>query len=444
MLFLADTGLVEVAGWGRTPRSLAQVREVASPDEIRFDASPRGHLVRGLGRSYGDAALNAGGVLWRLPQDQPIEITGTEVTVPAGVVLADLLDQILPHGLFFPVTPGTKFVTIGGAVAADVHGKNHHREGSLGHHITRLRLMTASGAIEELAPGEPLFEATLGGMGMTGAILDVTFRMKQISAPAVVVDTTRTDNLEETFSDMEANDHRYCYSVAWIDLLATKGSRGRAVITRGDHPDRGIDNADWNGSATLVSVPDLVPGIALNPLTMRVFNEAWFRKAPRHRTGELQSINRFFYPLDAIGDWNRMYGKSGFLQYQIALPSDSTGALKTVIDRLGERAAGSFLVVLKRFGPGRSLLSFPIEGWTLAVDISARLPGLAELLDEMDRIVVGAGGRTYFAKDARTKADLIGEMYPDLDEWRAIANKNDPDWTFRSDLERRLRLRGPR
>lgn len=433
--------MVELAGWGRTPRSRGYRIQPESPNQIQLDASGRGNLARGMGRSYGDAALNSGGYLWDMTSMTGNEIDDGTITVGAGTVLADLLDTIVPAGYFVPVTPGTKYVTIGGAVAADVHGKNHHVDGSLGNHVRRLSLIDAMGQTRDLYPGERLFEATVGGMGLTGIIVEVQMSLIRISSPAVLVDTVRTTDLDETLAAMVADDHRYRYSVAWLDLLAGGRRCGRSVLTRGNHPDTEIEGVTWGRSRFNIPVPDAVPSRLLGPLAMRVFNEAWYRKAPRFRSGEAQSINQFFYPLDMVRDWNRLYGRRGLLQYQVALPDEAVGVLPRIVEHLSEERAGSFLVVLKRFGEGRGLLSFPIKGWTLAVDIATRIPGLSDLLHRIDRLVTDAGGRTCFAKDARTSPGLIPHMYPELDRWRSIVETEDPDHMFQSDLERRLRLR---
>lgn len=433
--------MIELTGWGRTPRSMSYRRRPGLPDQIHLDPSGRGNLARGMGRSYGDAALNSGGCVWEMTSIDGTQIEDGVVTVGAGTVLADLLDAIVPAGFFVPVTPGTKYVTMGGAVAADVHGKNHHVDGSLGDHLRRIRLIDATGQTRDLHPGEPLFDATVGGMGLTGIIVEVEMNLIPIASPAVLVDTVRTADLDETIAAMLADDHRYRYSVAWLDLLATGRRRGRSVLTRGNHPDTAVEGVTWEPSRFNLPVPDAVPSRLLSPLVMRMFNEAWYRKAPRLRSGEIQSINQFFYPLDMVRDWNRLYGRRGLLQYQVALPDESIDVIRTIVKELSEGRAGSFLVVLKRFGQGRGLLSFPVKGWTLAVDIAARLPGLSELLHRIDHLVTDAGGRTYFAKDARTSPGLIPDMYPELERWRSIVDMEDPDHMFQSDLDRRLKLR---
>ena len=368
------------------------------------------------------------------------ESTGV-VTADGGARLDALIDHLAPRGFFLPVTPGTKFVTVGGALAADVHGKNHHVDGSFANHVRSFRLLVPSGEVVSVEAGSDLFAATAGGMGLTGVILEVKFQALGVGAPGVVVDTERTDGFEETLASMTEKDHLYRYTVAWVDLLATGQALGRAIITRGDHLDRPLDDADWKPGRNGPVVPDVVPSIAINPLTQRVFNELWYRKAPRTRSGELQTYDKFFYPLDGVRQWNRIYGKTGFVQYQVALPFSATDTLRRLVADLGEARVGSFVVVLKRFGPGNRLLSFPIEGWTITVDVPAGHRGLGELLDDLDVAVTEAGGRTYFAKDARTDRRLVPTMYPQLDDWRGIVRGVDPDHLMTSDLDRRLGLK---
>lgn len=441
---MADNDLVRLSGWGRTPASHAFIRSPHHTSEIILNHAVRGNLARGLGRSYGDAALNGGGTVWDMTGIEGWTITDGVVTVSGGTVLADLLDDIVPRGWFVPVTPGTKYVTMGGAVAADVHGKNHHVDGSIGSHLGRVRLLTGTGEIVDTRPGESLFEATVGGMGLTGIILEMDLSLIAINSPAVLVDTLRTRDLDDTMQAMTEDDDRYRYSVAWLDLLGPKNRLGRSVLTRATHPDRAIDAKEWKSSSSAIGVPDFMPSTLLNPLSMRAFNEAWYRKAPANRSGEVVDINRFFYPLDGVANWNRLYGRRGFVQYQVAVPSDAIGTVQTLVSDLAAARAGSFLVVLKRFGPGRGWLSFPIEGWTLAVDIPAGVPGLSPLLDRLDRKVVEAGGRTYFAKDSRTSPELIQPMYPELGKWRSVVAEHDPQARFQSDLDRRLTLKEPR
>lgn len=431
-----------LAGWGRTPRSRADVRRPSLASEVELDDGPRGQLPRGLGRSYGDAALNAGGIVWDMTALTAVEVDveNALVRVGAGVSYGDLLEHCIPRGLFPPVTPGTKYVTIGGAVAADVHGKNHHRDGSIGRHVDSITMITGTGEVTVTHPGDDLFSATVGGMGLTGIILEVSLRMVRITSPLLAVDTFRTEDLAGTLAHMTTHDADYRYSVSWVDLA--HGSRpGRGVVTLGEHATEG-DLSTWKPSGR-TTVPDLVPSGLVNRASVRAFNELWYRKAPKARTGEAQTIDQFFYPLDVAHEWNRVYGRAGFIQYQMVVPPGREDVIEETVTAFNTAPTPPSLVVLKRLGQGQGLLSFPISGWTLAVDFPAGDPRLGEVLDRIDRLVAEAGGRVYLAKDSRLDGSLLPAMYPELDTWRELADKADPMRRFRSDLDRRLALRGP-
>lgn len=431
-------------GWGRTPRSAATV--VPLEAEGRIQEHGRGALARGLGRSYGDAALNSGGVIVDTTGRSTMTLDPTTGVLRGdpGASIGQVLELAVPHGWFPPVTPGTKHVTLGGAFAADIHGKNHHRDGCFSGHVRSIDLLTADGSVRNLKPSDDLFRATAGGLGLTGIITAIELQLIAVESARVVVDTLRLPDLDALMAEMVAGDDRYRYSVAWIDLLATGPSLGRGVLTRGDHaPSTDTSDADHR-ARSLPDVPDVVPNGLLNGLTVRAFNEVWYRKAPRRREGEVQGFNRFFYPLDVVGRWNRLYGRRGFVQYQIALPDESTETLAAIVGEFAALSLPSFLAVLKRLGPGTGLLSFPIEGWTLAVDIPVGDPELGPALDRFDRRVADAGGRVYLAKDSRMRPDLLDVMYPEIDEWRRIQAEHDPGGQWRSDLDRRLRLTGGR
>jgi len=443
-----------LTGWGRTNATVAEVLDVPNHEVAAAikEAGPRGALVRGLGRSYGDAAQNAGGLVLRLAgsaHQAVIDPVQGTVTVPAGVSLDDLLRVLVPRGWFVPVTPGTRFVTVGGAIASDIHGKNHHVEGSFGNHVERLTLLLADGSVVAVGPAEQpeLFWATIGGMGLTGAILDATVRLLPIETSLMSVDTTRVADLDTLFATMSEGDDHYRYSVAWLDPLAKGGALGRAVLTCGDHAR--LEQLDPKAAGTplaygprqLAMVPPVVPPMGvINHTTVAAFNEFWFRKAPQHRAAELQSIASFFHPLDMIGAWNRVYGSRGMLQYQCVVPFGEEEAMRTVIERLSANGAPSFLTVLKRFGAGNPApLSFPAPGWTLAIDVPITR-GLGDMLHGLDRVVLDAGGRHYFAKDAHTTAEAIRRGYPRLAEWKAVRDRVDPTGVWQSDLSRRLGL----
>ncbi len=442
----------ELTGWGRTAPTAATVHHAVGDDEVaaaaRAAADGRGLIARGMGRSYGDAAQRAGGDVVSLTGDDAFTLdraTGV-VTARAGVTLERLLHHLVPRGWFVPVSPGTRLVTVGGAVASDIHGKNHHRDGSWCDHVRSMRLVLASGEEVTVGPDQDpeLFWATAGGMGLTGVIVEVVFQAQPITSSRLIVDTDRTRDLDEVIELMASGDDGYHYSVAWTDLLAPGRRLGRSVLTRGRFAtaeESGLDSPLAYRAAELVRAPPVAPSSLLNGLSIRAFNELWFRTAPRLRRDELQTIPTFWHPLDLVGGWNRLYGPGGFVQWQMVVPDAATDALRTICRRLGAEHVPSFLTVLKRFGAGNpGPLSFPMAGWTLALDIPARTAGLAPLLDELDDLVAGVGGRVYLAKDSRLRASLVPTMYPRLDEWRAVRERVDPHGALRSDLAVRLDL----
>ncbi len=444
-----------LTGWGRTNPSVADVADVLAGElpSVLKEAGPRGVLVRGLGRSYGDAAQNGGGLVLRLlgsATDAVLDRDAGTVRVGAGASLDELLRILVPRGFFVPVTPGTRFVTIGGAIASDIHGKNHHVEGSFGNHVVRLSLQRADGSVAELSRHDDpeLFWATIGGMGLTGIVVDATLRLLPIQSSRMAVDTHRITDLEALFATMAEGDEHHRYSVAWIDLNAKGRQLGRSVLSRGDHaradqlPASVAVHPLAYGPKQLVAVPPIVPrpGV-LNHASIAAFNEFWFRKAPRQRLGELQTISSFFHPLDMVGSWPRFYGRPGLVQYQFVVPFGQEGTMRRVVERISASGAASFLAVLKRFGAGNDApLSFPQPGWTLALDMPGGTTGLGELLHGLDTLVLDAGGRNYFAKDAHTVPETIRRGYPRLAEWQAVRRRADPLGMWQSDLGRRLRL----
>ncbi|MFJ4809752.1 FAD-binding protein [Streptomyces longwoodensis] len=444
-----------VTGWGRTAPSVARLIRPRTYEEavaaVRT-CGARGGIPRGLGRAYGDAAQNAGGAVFDmtgLDRVHAIDADGGTVLCGAGVSLHRLMEVLLPLGWFVPVTPGTRYVTVGGAIGADIHGKNHHGSGSFSRHVLAMELLTADGTVHSVRPGTDLFDATAGGMGLTGVILTATLQLQPVQTSLMSVDTERATDLDDLMARLTTGDDHYRYSVAWIDLLARGAATGRAVLTRGDHAP--LDALPAGSRARrdplafrpgrLPAAPRHLPGGLLTRRSVGAFNELWYRRAPRLRRGELQTIAAFFHPLDGVPHWNRIYGRGGFVQYQFVVGYGQEDALRRIVDRIAARRCPSFLAVLKRFGdadPG--WLSFPRPGWTLALDVPAALPGLGAFLDELDEQVAAAGGRVYLAKDSRLRPELLAAMYPRLDDFRALRAELDPRGVFVSDLARRLSL----
>lgn len=452
----------EITGWG----NLAAIRApVFRPDRVgelrRTVAENRGTLIsRGLGRSYGDAAVNAGGVVSHVCLNRFLAFDEEQgiVECEAGVTFDELIRVALSRGFFPAVTPGTRHITVGGAIAADVHGKNHHCDGSFAACLLDFRLLTASGEVLRCSRLEnaPVFWATLGGMGLTGAIVDARFRLRPVESASITVDYQRTADLDESLEAFSAGDAGYNYSVAWIDCLARGRSLGRSVLMRGNHAlasavskpiwgglrGRGSDCDGLDGRTTRrrKSVPCFLPNAVLSPWSVRAFNALYYH---RHRDGQaLVDYDTFFYPLDSVKHWNRIYGRRGFLQYQAALPvGSSRSGLIALLEAISSSRQASFLAVLKNFGPANAgLLSFPIAGSTLAVDFPNTGPALGQLLDALDEIVIRHGGRVYLAKDARMSRAGFDAMYPRADEFRRLKAELDPDSRFDSSLARRLGL----
>ncbi len=453
---MSQTVTRTLSGWGRTAPSTAQVvpgLTVESIQQAVRHAGDRGVIARGLGRAYGDPAQNAGGLVIDMPnldRIHSIDADAGVVDVDAGVSLDTLMRRALPFGLWVPVLPGTRQVTVGGAIAADIHGKNHHTQGSFGNHVLSMDLVTADGSVRTLTPDGPeaeLFWATVGGMGLTGVLVRATIALKHTESAYFVVDTDRTADLDELMARLaDGTDDQYTYSVAWFDSTSTGSRMGRAILTRGwaarreDLPPKLRRDPLRFDAPQLLRAPDLFPSGLVNRATIAAFNEVWYRKAPAHRRGEVQNITSFFHPLDLVGDWNRVYGPRGFLQYQFVVPFGAEQTVRRAVETISASGHVSFLNVLKRFGAGNDApLSFPTPGWTLTVDIPIG-PGLATLCDRLDELVLGAGGRLYLAKESRTTAAALHRMYPRIDEWRKVRAAVDPEAILTSDLSRRLQL----
>ena len=453
--------LTALHGWGRANATRSHVSSIESVEgaisalrKAESTGPSRGVTPRGLGRSYGDAAQNAGGTSFDLTTLDKIlsidaEAEPPTVRVQAGVSMDRLMRALLPLGLWIPVLPGTRQVTIGGAIAADVHGKNHHTEGSFGNHVRSLDLLTADGDIRILSPNgddAEAFWATVGGMGLTGVVLSAVVELKRAETAYFVVDTDRTANLAELMERMSTGDQDYTYSVAWFDAVSTGKHLGRAVLTRGraatraELPTKLRQRALDFRAPSFGTIPAVFPNRMVNLATGKAFSAAWYYKAPKHRVGEIQNITQFFHPLDIVAEWNRVYGPNGFLQYQFVVPFEAEQVFTRCVEMIANSRHSSCLNVLKRFGAANpSPLSFPMPGWTLAVDLPIE-QGLDRLCNALDEQVLSAGGRVYLAKDSRLSASIFRQMYPRLDEFMALRRRLDPGSVFTSDLARRLEI----
>ncbi|HYB29733.1 MAG TPA: SDR family NAD(P)-dependent oxidoreductase [Solirubrobacteraceae bacterium] len=411
------------------------------------DSEPwRGVLARGMGRSYGDAAQLSGGLVLETGALKGFELDANSgvVTAGAGVTIGELLEQLVPVGWIVPVVPGTQHVSVGGAVAADIHGKNHGTAGTFGSHVEAIGLMSSAGHELSLGPHDALFQATLGGMGLTGVILWARIRLAPVSSPFLSVDSDRVGDLDEALAALSepGGPHR----VAWLDLLGRRPGRG--VVTRAAHlpGDRAPVSAGMLGGATVAAratVPAGWPRGLLRPASVRAFNELRLRRTPARERERIEPIGPHMFPLDALDAWPRLYGRAGFLQYQLVVPFGSEHVLEQVIAELRRARVPCYLAVLKDLGESNGApLSFPLAGWTLALDLPRAAPGIGPALDRCDELVAQAGGRVYLSKDARLRPDALRAMYPRLEEWRVVRDGADPDRVWRSDLADRTGLLG--
>jgi decaprenylphospho-beta-D-ribofuranose 2-oxidase len=451
-----ETSTQRLTGWARTAPSVAQVLSTPDPEVIAkavSQADRRGVIARGLGRSYGDNAQNGGGLvvdMTALNRIHSIDADSHLVDIDAGVNLDQLMRAALPCGLWVPVLPGTRQVTIGGAIACDIHGKNHHSAGSFGNHVRSMDLLTADGEIRQLSPDGPeseLFWATVGGNGLTGIILRAVIEMTPTETAYFIADGDVTAGLDETIAfHSDGSEDNYTYSSAWFDAISAPPKLGRAAISRGSLatvdqlPKKLQRNPLKFDAPQLLTIPDIVPnGMLVGKYTFMPIGELWYRKSGTYR-GKVQNLTQFYHPLDMFGEWNRAYGPAGFGQYQFVVPTEAVEAFKGIMSDIQKSGHYSFLNVFKLFGPGNQApLSFPIPGWNVCVDFPIK-PGLNEFLNDLDRRVLEFGGRLYTAKDNRTTAETFHAMYPRIDEWIAVRRKVDPNGVFASDMARRLEL----
>jgi len=429
--------------WGRYPKVGQQhVIPVYSRDEAVDLSQIEGTvLAYGCGRSYGDSCLNDGGTLLDItPLNHFIsfdEASGL-LRCEAGVTLADILNVMVPRGWFLPTTPGTKFITVGGAIANDVHGKNHHKGGTFGCHVTRFELLRSNGERLICSPDEnaDLFSATIGGLGLTGLILWAEFRLRRVPGPYIAKEQIRFGCIDEFFEISADSDERFEYTMAWVDCLATGKHLGRGLFMRGNHTwPRSIPRKSAQ-PRSLITVPVQLPSFVLNMATVRAFNALLYRSQLSKQTHQIVSYDPFFYPLDAILEWHRLYGSPGFLQYQFVVPyAHDRTTIKDILKQISQSGVLSFLAVLKVFGdvPSPGMLSFPRPGVTLALDFPFRGRRTLEFLNRLDQIVQAHGGALYPAKDARMSAEGFQAFYP---RWREFTSYIDPK--FSSSFWRRV------
>ncbi|MCB2200033.1 FAD-binding oxidoreductase [bacterium] len=448
---LIETGL---QGWGRHRTAYGLAAQGNSIDTLTWLVTGEGpgFLARGAGRSYGDASLNAGHVSFLMGRmDRAISFddsTGDLVCQP-GMTLNDILKAFVPRGWMLPVTPGTGHPTLGGSVACDVHGKNHHMAGTLSNHIQWLDLLTASGEVVRCSETEnpDLFAATVGGLCLTGVIVQLCIRLKRVESAWIVEESVRANSLSEMMERLTVSDETHPYTVAWMDCAMSGSRLGRGQVLLGSHATR--EQFPHGSDRDLLNVPGLrplpvpvIPPFSLvNNFSVRVFNTLRISQASDQLTARLVPFWPFFYPLDVANNWNRLYGKAGFIQYQFVVPFEAgEQAVREVVVRCQQAGQIPSLVVLKRLGAeGSGHLSFPKPGWTLALDLPIKT-AVWPLLDELDRIILAHGGRVYLVKDARLAPETFRAMYPRFGEWLTIKQKVDPKWRFTSNLARRLKM----
>jgi FAD/FMN-containing dehydrogenase len=432
---------MELYGWGRYPRIQADITFPQTVSAVRAERNRLNHLIpRGLGRSYGDSSL-AQYVLETRFLNRFIafdEATGL-LTCDAGVSLAEILEVFVPKGWFLPVTPGTRFVTVGGAIASDVHGKNHHIDGTFGQHVEEITLILGNSEQVIASPlnNSDLYHATCGGMGLTGIIVNASIRLKRIHSSQIIETTIKSPNLDAVINAFEENQSA-TYSVAWIDCLAKGKNLGRSLLMLGEHATQGDLIVP---KAKAVSVPLDMPAILLNQMSIQAFNSLYYNRIRHPKQTRTIDYEPFFYPLDKLANWNRLYGKPGFTQYQFVLPKEAgLPGMRKILERIAASGRGSFLAVLKAFGAANSnLLSFPIEGYTLALDFKAE-PVVFKLLDELDRLVLDYGGRLYLTKDARMSEETFKASYSNWHHFEEIRGRYHALGKFVSHQSQRLGL----
>ena len=441
---------IELSGFGKYPKAKCKVTRPPGIFDINEILKQSSLIARGLGRSYGDASINDSGIVTEsILMNRFIsfdEETGI-VRCEAGVTYKDLLDTFVIRGWFPPVTPGTKYVTMGGAIASDVHGKNHHKVGSISSFVISFKVLVASGEVLECSRtvNSDLFWATVGGMGLTGFIIEAEIQLKKITSPYITNRSIKLRNLDELFDKFEEYDNDYHYSVAWMDIVASGKKYGRNVLLLGNYSDQAELTDKLKHRSTLkyvekkISVPFEIPFSTLNKLSITLFNSAFYMAA-RNRV-DFQHYDKYFYPLDFILNWNHIYSKSGLIQYQLNIPEEGAKeAIDKVLKKVVAHGSGSFLAVLKKMGDQDGILSFPFKGYTLSMDFPVK-KGVIEMCKQLDEIVLDYNGRTYLTKDSILDEKTFKQMYSGLwEKWMEIKVKYDPENKFTSNLARRVGL----
>jgi len=428
--------IADYAGWGRALRATGDLARPERLSSLTALMAEEPAPAIGNCRSYGDACLNHGGravQMLRLDRITGFDASRGVATVEAGVPLGELARIFAPKGWLPAVMPGTGFATVGGAIAHDVHGKNHHIAGSFGQHVRAITLVGVDGQARRITPADPLFRATVGGLGQTGVIASAEVQMLKCKGDVIVVTERRITGWDEFLGYLDASDATY--TVGWIDATATGATLGRGIL---EEAETGSGLVSQPGRAK--SVPFDAPGFALSPNVVRLSNGAYYRRVPEKGRTVVKPIQEFFFPLDRIRNWNRLYGKEGFHQFQCVVPVAAAPALRAMLERIAKSGLASPLAVLKRMGPGHAgLMSFPMEGYTLAVDFpnSARA---TRLIGALETDTLSAGGRIYLAKDSLSKGNVVRAMYPNHAEWAEAVNAADPDGVLATDLIRRLDL----
>ena len=430
---------MNLQSWGIYPQTTNQATILKDIDFLKeYMDENKEFITYGNGRSYGDSAL-CQNILYAKPRNNFLDFDEKNgiLHIQSGVLLSEIIEAFVPRGWFLKVTPGTKLITVGGAIASDIHGKNHHVEGCFSECVQEFRIMLPNKEVKTCKKGDELFLATCGGMGLSGVILDAKISLKKINSKYINQTTIKTKNLKETFEAFEKYKDMP-YSVAWIDCLAKDKNLGRCLLMVGDFAND--SELDYKEKPKL-NIPFNFPTFALNTFTVKAFNWLYYKKAPDGISKQKVDIDSFFYPLDAINNWNRIYGKNGFTQYQFILPKESSfDGLQEILKKIAQSKKGSFLAVLKLYGKANpNYLSFPMEGYSLALDFKIE-KGIFELLDRLDEIVLKYNGRIYLTKDVRVSKENFEKGYPNIEKFREFRKKHNMDKKFNSLQSKRVEI----